>query len=58
MTHPHQQSHAVLAPRLKQTAVTVVVHPLGQFRKIPRGTLRLAITFGYDFMNEAAPCAP
>ena len=28
MAHPHQQSHAVLAARLEEAAVAVVVHPL------------------------------
>ena len=52
MTHPHQQSHAMLAARFKHTAMTVVVNPLCQFGKLLH-ILRFAVTLCDDFIERS-----
>ena len=57
MTHPHQQTFAVLASGFEQAAVSVVVHPLGQVGKLFR-TLRFAISFRDDLVERSATLCP
>ena len=57
MAHPHQQTFAILASGLEQTAVAVVVHPLCQFGKLFR-ILRFAIPFRDDLVKRGTALCP
>lgn len=57
MAHPHQQSHTVLAARLEEAAMPIVVHPLSQISKF-FGTLWLTVSRSYDLIKRRCALCP